>query len=73
MRGVQHEAGIKPCFPKGQPLLQAHSSVGHRSGCHQAADVSHQHRAPAATTTDAKFSFVMGNIRYCQFITLNKS
>lgn len=29
--------------------------------------------APAATTTDAKWSFVVGNIRYCQFITMNKS
>lgn len=68
MRGAQH---IKPSFSKGQPLLCPQTRVGHRSACHQ--DVSHQHRAPAATTTDAKLSFVVGNIRYCQFIIMNKS
>lgn len=71
----EHIAGLasNPPFPR-----DSHSCIAKRTWdtdqpAIRHADVSHQHRAPAATTEDAKFSFVVGNIRYCQFITMNKS
>lgn len=55
-----HSCIPKPPWDTGQPATRR-------------TDVSHRHGAPDATTKDAKCSFVMGNIRYCQFITVNRS